>query len=216
LPFISNPNIAYLISVIAGNYKKSAFFVPLFFNHFNQTTLRMSQFFLKITCLIFFVANFNPENSFSQTKYGHVNIGNLLEMLPEVKNADSLLIVYRDSIIAVSGARTKQFEEKVNAFVKKRDAGELTRIQEQTEGENLKKEEEYIANLENIVMDGMQRRRKAYLEPILGRVNDAIQAVGKEGGYAMIFDTSVPNTVLFVSETDDVLPAVLAKLGVKK
>ena len=61
----------------------------------------------------------------------------------------------------------------------------------------------------------VQDKREELLKPLLDRVNQAIQDVGKENGYAMIFDASIPNTVLFVAEKDDVMALVKAKLGVK-
>ena len=51
-------------------------------------------------------------------------------------------------------------------------------------------------------------------EPIAKKVDDAIKAVGQEGGYVYIFDLTSTN-IPFVSETlsTDVTAAVKAKLG---
>jgi outer membrane protein len=50
---------------------------------------------------------------------------------------------------------------------------------------------------------------------LLDRVQQAINEVGKEGGYNMIFDTSVFNTILFAMDSNDIEPLVKAKLGIE-
>ena len=47
------------------------------------------------------------------------------------------------------------------------------------------------------------------------KVQKAIQDVGKEGGYTMIFDTSTFNAILFAEDSDDVTSQVKAKLGIQ-
>ena len=54
------------------------------------------------------------------------------------------------------------------------------------------------------------------LQPIAKKIDDAIKAVGQEGGYVYIFDLSTTN-IPFVNETlsTDVTGAVKTKLGIK-
>jgi outer membrane protein len=46
-------------------------------------------------------------------------------------------------------------------------------------------------------------------------LQDAINEIGKEGKYTMIFDTSIFNTILFARDSDDLEPLVKGKLGIK-
>ena len=77
----------------------------------------------------------------------------------------------------------------------------------------MSQERESIVKYEQEVIMKVQEKRQALLEPILKRVDEAIQAVGKENGYQMIFDTSQINAILFVKESDDVAALVKKKLG---
>lgn len=158
---------------------------------------------------------FGISSSLSAQKYGHLNIGNLLEIMPEVALSDSLLAKFRDSLVADGQGKAAKLEEKAKAFFAKRNAGELTPLQQQQQGDALQKEQEALQAYEQEAVSKVQQKRQEFLEPILKRVNEAIQTVGKENGYSMIFDTSVPNTVLFVESTDDIMPLVLKKLGVE-
>ena len=65
---------------------------------------------------------------------------------------------------------------------------------------------------ETVIQQLVQAKREELLKPILDKVDVAIKAVGKEGGYLYIFDTSTGAT-LYALESEDVLPKVKAKLG---
>lgn len=170
--------------------------------------------FFQISVLVAFGLCHAPTKSSAQ-KYGHLNLGNLMELLPEVAVADSVLADFRDSLFISGQLKAKRFEEKAKAFMQKRDQGELTRLQEEEQAAALEKEQQALAQLEDTVMKQVQAKRGEYLDPILRKIDNAISAVGKENGYAMIFDTSIPNTVLFVTDGDDVQDLVLKKLGLK-
>ena len=63
-------------------------------------------------------------------------------------------------------------------------------------------------------MQKVQSRRQELLEPIFGKAQQAIQDVGKENGFNLIFDTSaVLNAILFTRDSEDVMELVRKKLG---
>ncbi len=162
-----------------------------------------------------FILTFGISTTTIAQKYGHLNVGNLLELLPEVTISDSLLAQYRDSLVADGQSRAAKLEARAKVFFEKRNAGDLTPLQQQEQGAVLQKEQEELQAYEQEAINKVQQKRQEFLEPILKKVNDAIQSIGKENNYSMIFDTSVPNTVLFVEDTDDLMPLVLKKLGVE-
>lgn len=59
----------------------------------------------------------------------------------------------------------------------------------------------------------LQRQQEQLMAPIQQKVMTAIQAVGAEGDYTMIFENNVP---IYVGKTvEDITPQVKAKLGLK-
>jgi outer membrane protein len=60
----------------------------------------------------------------------------------------------------------------------------------------------------------MEIRRQVLLKPILEKIDVAVKAVGKEGGYTFIFDTS-SGSMLFATESEDITSLVKTKLGMK-
>jgi outer membrane protein len=50
------------------------------------------------------------------------------------------------------------------------------------------------------------------MQPIMDKARKAIEAVGKENGYQYIYDAA---GLLYAQDSDNVLPLVKAKLGLK-
>ena len=162
----------------------------------------------KIALLLLLIA---PMSVFAQ-KFGHVKFAEILTVMPE----------YTKAQIDIQ-AQQKQYEDEM-----KRASDELTKkfTEYQQEQANLPKniQERRQKELQELNEKGMQfqadaqqQLQKAYaemMEPIYKKIDDAIKAVGQEGGYVYIFDlnrTDIP----FVNESlsTDVTPAVKGKLG---
>ena len=148
----------------------------------------------------------------AQPKYGHMNLGNLLELLPDTKKANEAMKMYTDSLGAKDEAMTKAFQEAYAALEKSYNAGELTPVQAQARQAELKTQQEAIQKFEQDAQQLASTNREQLLTPILAKVEVAIKEVAKEKGYLMIFDTSSGLT-LFAAEADDVTALVKAKLG---
>lgn len=153
----------------------------------------------------------NPLNA--QNKYGHLNYGNLLELVPEVKSGDSQLATYRDQLVKQGEDRVKKWQADVQTFQTQAQAGDLTGLQIKQTEEKLGKEQQAIAALEQEVIQKVTKKREQILKPILDKIDDAIKTVGKENGYSMIFDSSLYNFILSAEDSDDVMPLVKQKLG---
>ena len=145
-------------------------------------------------------------------KYGHMNLGNLLEGMPETKSANDNLKLFADSLQAVDKKMTDAFQEVYSKLEQEYNAGLLTPVQAQQRQAELQKQQEDIQKFEQQAQQSVAAKREELLRPILTRVEDAVKAVATENNYAMIFDTS-SGAFLFVNEADDVSALVKKKLG---
>lgn len=59
----------------------------------------------------------------------------------------------------------------------------------------------------------LKQRQESLEKPIKAKLNEAVKAVGQEGGYTYIIDNSTGNVVYSGSDAIDVTPLVKAKLG---
>ena len=164
----------------------------------------------KIALLLLLIA---PMSVFAQ-KFGHVKFAEILTVMPEYTKAQTDIQAqqkqYEDEMKRASDELTKKFTE-----YQQEQANLPKNIQERRQ----KELQELNEKGKQFQADAQQQLQKAYaemMEPIYKKIDDAIKAVGQEGGYVYIFDlnrTDIP----FVNESlsTDVTPAVKGKLGLK-
>jgi outer membrane protein len=151
--------------------------------------------------------------AFSQ-KIGHLNSGNVLALMPEVGKADSVLKIYQRDLMLKRDTIIKTFEAEYKAYVGAKQAGTLSAVQDQKRQESLQKQQQAIQQYGQDVEQNVGILKKQLLQPILFKLDEAIQAIGKEGNYQVILDTSTGSS-LFASESDDIMAQVKVKLNLK-
>ena len=147
-------------------------------------------------------------------KYGHTNLGNILDQMSETAAAESQLKVLADSLNLIDSVKTDSFQTAYLAFKTDYDAGKLTRIQVEQGSAELEKQRQAIQKFEADAQQQLETKRNELLGPILVKVQEAITAVAKENNFAMIFDVST-GAMLFAADTIDVTDLIKQKLGMK-
>ena len=164
----------------------------------------------KIGVLMLTLVLFNTTEGLAQ-KFGHLNSGLVLSMLPESKAAESELQAYRLQQEKILQNKVAAFQAKI-ADLQKRFQ-DLPPVQAKAEQEKLAAEEQELYAARAKGEEDVVKKREALLKPIYEKADIAVQAVGKENGFTMIFDSGAFNVVLFAEDATDVLPLVKAKLG---
>lgn len=145
-------------------------------------------------------------------KFGYTNSNELLAELQEVKAANSSIQTFQEQLQKQGRARVEALQAKYEKLQKQEKAGELSPKQLNEEADRLKKEEEDLAKLEQEMVQKVQEKKATTLQPILDRVNKAIQDVAKEQGIAYVFDSSA-GMLLYADDKLDITAAVKTKLG---
>jgi len=148
-------------------------------------------------------------------KYAHLNVGNLLELMPETQAADEELKAYQEELTAKGQEMANAFRKEAEQFLADAQAGNLAPVVEEQKRKELTEKQQEIATYERDMEQKLSKKRMELLGPIEERVIKAVEEVAKEEGYTMVFNTSMFNSILFVRETDDLLPLVKAKLGIE-
>ena len=152
-----------------------------------------------------------PMSVFAQ-KFGHIKTQEILTVMPEYTKAQTDIQTmqkqYEDEMKRVSDEYQKKF-----AAYQQEQANLPKNIQERRQKE-LQELAERGMQMQQDSQQQLQQSWMQMLEPIAKKIDDAIKAVGQEGGYVYIFDlnsTQIP----FVNETlsTDVTGAIKAKLG---
>ena len=148
-------------------------------------------------------------------KYGHLNLGNAVAMMPETKAADAELEAFQKQMVAKGEEMAKKFQENYNKLVQDAQTGTFPPAALKKREEELVKERDAILKYEQEIEAAVQKKREELLKPIFDKVEKAIQEVAKENGYQLVFDSSIFNTLLFAQDQDDLMPLVKAKLGIQ-
>ena len=161
--------------------------------------------------LVLFILSLNL--SFSQ-KYGYVNLGNVVASLPQTKAADTQIKTFTNQLVKQGEGMAQKLQSDYQAAIEKVQRGDISPIQQQELERALQAQQGEIARFEQEIQKKVAKKREELLAPILDKVKNVIESIGKEEGYIMIFDSSVFNAVLYGGEQEDLTKKVLAALGV--
>lgn len=147
-------------------------------------------------------------------KFGYVNSAAILSTMPEMKQLESTMKAY-ESILKKDGeAKVTAFQQKQEAAAQKKQRGEMTPKEEETVTAELQKMQEDLYAYSQKMDNDMAEKQQKEMEPILTKVNTAIQDVAKEGNFQYIFDAQ-SGVILYADESSDVTALVKAKLGLQ-
>jgi outer membrane protein len=146
-------------------------------------------------------------------KFGYVNSALILDKLPAMKELRSSLTAHQNILKKDGEAKMTAFQQKAQSAEQKKARGEMTPKEEETVTAELQKmQEELYAYSQNAEKE-IAKKQEDGMKPILEKVNEAIQAVAKEGGFQYIFDAQ-SGVILYADESADVTNLVKAKLGI--
>jgi len=150
--------------------------------------------------------------SYAQNKFGYINSRELLEVMPEVKKADSSLQIYAKSFQDQLESMSKEYESKVKDF----QANEKTMNEavKEVKVKEVQQLQERMEALQQSAQEKTSKKREEMYKPILEKADKAIKDVAKENKYDYIFDAS-GGAILFAKDSDNVLSLVKTKLGIK-
>ncbi len=160
-------------------------------------------------CLFAFGGNAMAQKNL---KLGHINSQELMQIMP---GRDSVQTVLQGEVTELETTLKQmqaEAEKRYNDYVANQ-AGwtELIRQTKQREIQDMAtRMEEFQQNAQKQLQD----REAELLKPIIDRAKKAIEDVAKEGGYTYILDAGTA-AILYSQDSDDIMPQVKKKLGLK-
>lgn len=145
-------------------------------------------------------------------KFGHINSSELIQAMPQTKQADSALKVYGGSLDSQLKGMTAEYQNKLQIYQGKRDS--LPDAIRKTKEKELEDLGNRIQDFQQTAQESIQKKKEELYGPVLKKAEVAIKDIAKEKGYAYIFDTSL-GTVLYAQDSDNMMSMVKAKLGLK-
>ena len=149
-------------------------------------------------------------NAYSQNKIGHINTDELVAVMPEAEKANTELQDYQTSLQQQGNDYLNELNEKDSLFVK--DSLKLSPAAKELRRNDLVQLYQKVQGWRETMQQMISDKQQALLGPIQTKALDAIKAVAKENGYSYILNES---SLLVSPPSDDILPLVKKKLGIK-
>jgi outer membrane protein len=145
-------------------------------------------------------------------KLGYVNSQELLSIMPEMTKADNDLKTFAKQYQDQLETMGKEFEKKGTDY----QAAEKTMSDavKEVKQKELQSLEARIRDYQQSAQEKIGKKKEDLYKPILEKADKAIKDVAKEKGYSYVFDAS-GGGLLYANESDNLLPLVKAKLGIK-
>lgn len=153
-----------------------------------------------------------PMSVFAQ-KFGHFNSADIIQYMPEYAAAQSKLNaqakVYEDRL------QEMQDELKLKADAYDKEKATMTDTQKQEREKELTAKNEIMQNYYQASPKDLERVQQEERSKLFDKINQAVEEIGKTGGFVYIMDTT--SGIPYISKTlsVDVTEQLKKKLGVK-
>jgi len=145
-------------------------------------------------------------------KFGYINSQQLMQDIPEVKEANSNIETFKSQLQKKGQDMVKNLQAKYADLQKRQESGEIAPKQLEGEAQKLKDEEAALMKFEQDSQQKILKKSEDLIQPLMDKINAAIKEVASEKGFDYIFDYST-GFVLFADESTDVSSLIKAKLG---
>lgn len=165
---------------------------------------------MKKFLLLVAVASLFSIGTASAQKYGHVNSGEILEVMPGIDSLQIKLKAFQTDLETMYAGMMTEFQQKKDKY--DREVGTMSSAVRQVREKELEdlgaRIQEFQANAQN----DMEEKQYELAKPFQDAIQNAINKVAKDHGYAYIFDTKI---LLYYGNGDDITPMVKKELGIK-
>lgn len=149
----------------------------------------------------------------AQVKLGHIETQKLIAAMPEMTAAQKTMTDKQTEVEKELTNMQEQFKTKLNDY--SQNSKTMSDVIRASKEQELQELQQRIERFREIAMDNLEKTQKDLMQPIMDKALNAIKAVGKENGFAYIYDMSA-GVILFAAEnTEDVMPLVKKKLGLQ-
>jgi outer membrane protein len=175
---------------------------------------------MKIICRFFMLSAILliPAGLFSQKqiKLGHIDSQKLIMAMPESDSAQKKLQKVEQEFQATLEELQVEFNRKFKNY--QDNYSTMTELIRSTKESELNELSERIQNFQTQAQQDFERQRVELFRPIQEKAKKAVDEVAEEHGFTYVFDIGpgVGAIVYAAPETEDILPLVKVKLGLKE
>jgi len=173
----------------------------------------MKKIFALTLALLALVTFTKQVNAQTTPKFAHIDSQELLSVMPERAAAKTTLENFAKQLEDRLTAMQSEFEKKYNEYLATADT--LPPLIRQNSEEELSGLQQRIQNFQQNAQQQISQKENELLQPIIAKARAAIDEVANEKGYIYVFDIGTGVVLFHSAESEDILPFVKTKLGIK-
>ena len=152
----------------------------------------------------------------AQTKVGYTNVELIMYYMPEAKSASAALEEFKKVKAELYTKKQTRYAELIEEYQEKAGQPNFSGSQEETDLMNeASKLEKEIKETETSFEFEVTRKQAQLLEPVMNKLQEAIDAVAVEEGYTYILNQTSGSNILYGVEQFDVTKKIAAKLSIE-
>ena len=169
-----------------------------------------------IFAFILFVLSSTVIVAQNTVKIGYTDPEYILSMMNEYKQVESELKSYEKQLQSQLDSKLKDYQSKLEGY--QQNINSYTDIVKQDKEKELIGMQNSIKEFEESAMASMQKKQSSLLDPLIQKVQKAIDDVAVENSYTYVFSTSAGSNAAIIlyakNKDEDISELVLKKLGV--
>lgn len=148
-----------------------------------------------------------------QSKFGYINLQEVISMMPEMTEAQSQIQKINDDYSSMLEMMQVEFNNKLQDYQK--NISSYSDAVKQVKERELQDLQSRMEELYNTARQELEMKSNELMAPIVEKAQNAVQKVGKDNGFTAIFDQSARPLAYYNESTMvDALPLVKKELGI--
>lgn len=145
----------------------------------------------------------------AQSKIAHINIQELIQLMPETKTMNTTLAQLEKTYVDDIKAENTSLEAKYAKFQK--EAASQTKEENEKRQLEIEQGQRKLSLGQQAAQQELSKKNQELITPIIEKADAAVKAVAKTQGYDYVLDSSV----LLVANGTDLLSLVKTHLGIQ-
>jgi len=170
----------------------------------------MKKVFIVLIILFAGMANFAQAQT---PKFGHIDIQQLIQVMPERTTAVSELEKTAKELEDMLGTMQTELQTMIKDYTDKK--GTMSDLVSEAKVEDIQAKQQRIETFRSQSEQQLQQKQQDLMKPIVEKADSAISVVAKEQGLIYVFDVSTRVVVYKSNQSIDVLPLVKKKMGIE-
>lgn len=149
----------------------------------------------------------------AQVKIAHVNTAEILDAMPDKAKAEKDLEKYYGELQSQLQTMAQEYQTKMQDY--EANQATMSNLVKQSKEKEIIDIQNRIQQFQANAESEFENKRAELLKPILDKIQNAINQVGKEKGYTYMLDLATGAAVYVGDDAVDATKDVKAKLGLK-